>query len=41
MIFVGTCRNVTTYTSFANIQVFNKFAEFIFICVFETKNTRL
>ena len=35
--FYDFCRNLTTLTSFANIQVFN-FADFIFICVFKTES---
>ena len=36
--FYGSCWNVTTLTNFTNIQIFNNFADFIFICVIETRN---
>ena len=35
--FYDFCRSVTTLISFTNVQVFNRFANFIFICSLKIK----
>ena len=36
--FYFVCWNVTTLTSFKDVQVFNNFVDFIFFCTLKSKN---